>query len=52
MKLDHSIQYMCPKEDLPSSFLSVVLIGTAFDKPKITSDKITLDFNAREYIDN
>jgi hypothetical protein len=28
------------------------LIGTASDNPEITSDKVTLNLNAREYIDN
>jgi hypothetical protein len=40
------------EEDLPRSSLSVVLVGTASDNPEINDDKITLNLNAREYIDN
>ena len=40
------------EEDLPKSSLFVILIGTASDNPEIGSDKVTLDLNAREYIDN
>ena len=40
------------EEDLPKSPLSVVLMGTASDNSEINDDKITLNLNAREYIDN
>ena len=40
------------EEDLPKSSLSVVLVGTASDNPEVNDDKITLNLNAREYIDN
>ena len=40
------------EEDLPKSSLSVILIGTASNNPEIGSDKVTLDLNAREYIDS
>jgi hypothetical protein len=40
------------EEDLPRSTLSVVLVGTASDNSEINDDKITLNLNAREYIDN
>jgi hypothetical protein len=40
------------EEDLPRSSLSVVLVGTASDNPEINDNKITLNLNAREYIDN
>jgi hypothetical protein len=40
------------EEDLPKSSLSVVLVGTASDNSEINDDKITLNLNAREYIDN
>lgn len=40
------------EEDLPKSSLSVILIGTASNKPEIGIDKVTLDLNAKEYIDN
>src|SRR5204863_9993882 len=40
------------EEDLPKSSLSVVLVGTASDNSKVNDDKITLNLNAREYIDN
>ncbi|CAI2202113.1 15544_t:CDS:1, partial [Funneliformis geosporum] len=39
-------------EDLPRSSLSVILIGTASGNPEIRTDKVTLDLNAKEYIDN
>lgn len=40
------------EEDLPRSSLSVVLVGTASDNSEINDDKVTLNLNAREYIDN
>ncbi|CAI2163946.1 877_t:CDS:2 [Funneliformis geosporum] len=40
------------EEDLPRSSLSVILIDTASGNPEIGIDKVTLDLNAREYIDN
>ncbi|CAI2198558.1 7839_t:CDS:2 [Funneliformis geosporum] len=40
------------EEDLSRSSLSVILIDTASGNPKIRTDKVTLDLNAREYIDN
>ncbi|CAI2182378.1 2643_t:CDS:2, partial [Funneliformis geosporum] len=40
------------EEDLPRSSLSVILIGTVSGNPEIGTDKVTLDLNAREYIDN
>src|ERR1044072_3993841 len=40
------------EEDLPKSSLSVVLVGTASDNSEVNDDKITLNLNAREYIDN
>ncbi|RIA97552.1 hypothetical protein C1645_732386 [Glomus cerebriforme] len=40
------------EEDLPKSSLSVVLVGIASDNSEINDDKITLNLNAREYIDN
>ncbi|RIA96754.1 hypothetical protein C1645_814944 [Glomus cerebriforme] len=40
------------EEDLPRSSLSVVLVGTASDNSETNDDKITLNLNAREYIDN
>jgi ABC-type enterochelin transport system, permease component len=40
------------EEDLPKSSLSVILVGTASDNSEIGDDKITLNLNAREYIDN
>ncbi|CAG8476210.1 13520_t:CDS:2, partial [Funneliformis caledonium] len=39
-------------KDLQKSSLSIVLVGTASDNPEINYDKITLNLNAREYIDN
>ncbi|GES97193.1 hypothetical protein RCL_jg7073.t1 [Rhizophagus clarus] len=39
------------EEELPRSSLSVVLVGTASDNSEINNDKITLNLNAREYID-
>src|SRR5437763_9502061 len=40
------------EEDLPKSSLSVVLVGTSSDKSEINDDKVTLNLNAREYIDS
>ena len=40
------------EEDLPKSSLSVVLVGTTLDNSVINDDKITLNLNAREYIDS
>lgn len=40
------------EEDLPKSSLSVVLVGTASDNSIINDDKVILNLNAREYIDN
>lgn len=40
------------EEDLPRSSLSVVLVGTASDNPEVKDDKVTLNLNAREYIDS
>ena len=40
------------EKDLPKSLLSVILVGTASDNSEIGDDKITLNLNAREYIDN
>ena len=38
--------------DEERSSLSVVLVGTASDNSEVNDDKITLNLNAREYIDN
>src|ERR1044072_2650652 len=40
------------EEDLPQSSLYVVLIGVASDNSDVSSDKVTLNIIAREYIDN
>lgn len=40
------------EEDLPKSSLFVVLVGIASDNSEITDDKVTLNLNAREYINN
>jgi len=40
------------EEDLSKSSLSVVLVGTSSDKSEINDDKVTLNLNAREYIDS
>jgi hypothetical protein len=40
------------EEDLPQSSLYVVLTGVASDNPDVSSDRVTLNIIAREYIDN
>jgi hypothetical protein len=40
------------EEDLPKSSLSVVLVGTASENSEISNDQVTLNLNAKEYIDN
>ncbi|CAI2199598.1 13384_t:CDS:1, partial [Funneliformis geosporum] len=40
------------EKNLPRSSLSVILIDTASGNSEIRTNKVTLDLNAREYIDN